>query len=142
MIPAEEVLQPRREPLEERLARVSWRDFAVALAIAAGVTAFSLGVLPFTGYWAVALFYLFAVVIAGTCLRRWPTMLLAALSALLWNFLFIPPRFTFYINKLEDFMMFGAYFVIAVVIGHLATQLREREEAEHSGNFAPPPCIA
>jgi two-component system sensor histidine kinase KdpD len=27
-------------------------------------------------------------------------------------------------------MMFGAYFVIAIVIGHLATQLREREQAE------------
>ena len=130
MIPAEEVIQPRRESLEERLVRVAWRDFSTALAIAAGVTAFSLGVLAFTGYWAVALFYLFAVVIAGTRLRRWPTMLLAALSALLWNILFIQPRFTFYINNLEDFMMFGAYFVIAAVIGHLATQLREREEAE------------
>src|SRR5258707_8068518 len=63
-------------------------------------------------------------------LRRWPTFVLVALSALLWNFLFIPPRFTFYISKFEDFMMFGAYFVIAVVIGHLATQLHEREQAE------------
>ena len=27
-------------------------------------------------------------------------------------------------------MMFGAYFVIAIVIGHLATQLREREQSE------------
>ena len=27
-------------------------------------------------------------------------------------------------------MMFGAYFVIAVVIGHLATELHEREQAE------------
>ena len=130
MIPSEETAQPRRDSLEERLERAQWKDFGVALGIAAAVTAFSLAVFDYTGYWAVALFYLFAVVLAGMRLRRWPTFFLAALSALLWNFLFIPPRFTFYISKFEDFMMFGAYFVIAVVIGHLATQLHEREQAE------------
>ena len=130
MIPSEEGAQPRRESLEERLARTPWQEFGIALGIAAAVTGFSLLVFNYIGYWAIALFYLFAVVIAGMRLRRWPTFFLAALSALLWNFLFIPPRFTFYINKFEDFMMFGAYFIIAVVIGHLATQLREREQAE------------
>src|ERR1700741_1747343 len=130
MIPSEEGAQPRRESLEERLARTSWQEFGIALGIAAAVTGFSLLIMDFIDYRAVALFYLFAVVLAGMRLRRWPTFLLAALSALLWDFLFIPPRFTFYISKLEDFMMFGAYFVIAVVIGHLATQLHEREQAE------------
>ncbi|MFZ0916004.1 MAG: DUF4118 domain-containing protein, partial [Candidatus Udaeobacter sp.] len=130
MIPAEESIQPRSETLEERLARAPWRDFGVALAIAAVVTAFSLSIFTYTGYWAVSLFYLLAVVLAATRLRRWPTLFLAALSALLWNFLFIPPRFTFYITHLHDFLMFGAYFVIALVVGHLATKLREGEQSE------------
>src|SRR4029453_1174811 len=52
------------------------------------------------------------------------------LRALLLDFLFIPPRFTFYITHFHDFMMFGAYFIIALVIGHLATKLREREQSE------------
>ena len=130
MIPADESAPPRSEPIEERLARAPWRDFGVALVIAAIVTALSLSIFDYTGYWAVALFYLLAVVLAATRLRRWPTLFLAALSALLWDFLFIPPRFTFYITHFHDFMMFGAYFVIALVIGHLATQLREREQSE------------
>ena len=130
MIPADESVQPRRETIEERLARAPWRDFGVALIIAAVVTALSLSIFDYTGYWAVSLFYLLAVVLAATRLRRWPTLFLAALSALLWDFLFIPPRFTFYITHFHDFMMFGAYFVIALVIGHLATQLREREQSE------------
>jgi two-component system sensor histidine kinase KdpD len=130
MIPAEEAAQPRRETIEERLARAPWRDFGIALAIAAVVTGLSLPIFNYTGYSAVALFYLLAVVLAGTRLRRWPTLFLAALSALLWNFLFVPPRFTFYIGQFQDVMMFCALFVIALVVGHLATQLRERERAE------------
>jgi two-component system sensor histidine kinase KdpD len=130
MIPSDESSRPRRERLEERLARAPWTEFGIALAIAAGVTAVCLAIFNYTGYWAVALFYLLAVVLTATRLRRWPTLFLAALSALLWDFLFIPPRFTFYITHLHDFMMFGAYFVIALVIGHLASQLREREQSE------------
>jgi len=130
MIPADESARPRRELIEERLARAPWRDFGIALAIAVAVTVLSLSILTYTGYYAVALFYLLAVVLAGMRLRRWPTLFLAALSALLWNFLFVPPRFTFYIGQFQDVMMFCAYFVIALVIGHLATQLREREQSE------------
>ncbi len=130
MIPADESARPRSEPIEERLARAPWRDFGIALVIAAVVTALSLSIFSYTGYYAVALFYLLAVVLAGMRLRRWPTLFLAALSALLWNFLYVPPRFTFYIGQFQDVMMFCAYFVIALVIGHLATQLREREQSE------------
>ena len=130
MIPSEEAVQPGRDPIEERLARAPWRDFGTALLIAAAVTGLGLSIFAYTGYSAVALFYLLAVVLAGIRLQRWPTLFLAALSALLWNFLFVPPRFTFYISQFQDFMMFGAYFIIALVIGHLATQLREREQSE------------
>ncbi len=115
---------------ERRLAVSAGREYGLAIAIAALVTGFCLVVFQLTGYWAVALIYLLAVTVAGLRLHRGPTLLLASLSALLWNFLFIPPRFTFYISQLPDFMMFGIYFVVALVIGHLATQLREREEVE------------
>jgi two-component system sensor histidine kinase KdpD len=130
MIPAEESVPQRHETIEERLARAPWHDYGIAIIIAAGVTALCLAIFAYTGYWAVALFYLLAVVLAATRLRRWPTLFLAGLSALLWDFLFIPPRFTFYITHFHDFMMFGAYFIIALVIGHLATKLREREQSE------------
>src|SRR5262249_55268605 len=90
----------------------------------------SLPIFEFTGYSAVALFYLLAVVIAGMRLQRWPTLFLAALSALLWDFLFVPPRFTFYIGQFQDVMMFCALLIIALVVGQLATHLRAREAAD------------
>ena len=127
MIRSDEKSIPNRE---RRFSDLDWREYGLSIGIAAAVTAVSLSVFHLTGYWAVALLYLFAVTLAGLRLHRGPTLLLAALSALLWNFLFIPPRFTFYISQLPDFMMFGIYFVVALVIGHLAAQLREREEVE------------
>ena len=127
MIRSDEKPLPGAKPADFHLRS---GEYGVAILIAAAITALSLAVFRFTGYWAVALLYLFAVTIAGLRLHRGPTLLLAGLSALLWNFLFIPPRFTFYISRLPDFMMFGIYFVVALVIGHLATQLREREEVE------------
>src|SRR6201987_4646451 len=57
MIPADETARPRHEPIEERLARAPWRDFGVALVIAAIVTTLSLSIFDYTGYWAVSLFY-------------------------------------------------------------------------------------
>ncbi len=107
-----------------------WSHFGLATVIAAAVTGASLTLLDLTGYWTIALFYLLAVVLASVRLGRWPVLYLAALSALLWDFLFIPPRFTFYIKHVHDFMMFGTYFVVAIVIGHFTSRLRERERAE------------
>jgi two-component system sensor histidine kinase KdpD len=121
---------PPRRFSGDRLAVVPWNEFGVALGVAAIVTAICLPIFSYTGYYAVALFYLLAVVVAGMRLRRWPTLFLAALSAILWNFLYVPPRFTFHIQQFQDFMLFAALFVVALVVGHLATQLHEREQAE------------
>lgn len=112
------------------LAAAQWNEFGLATLIAAAVTGVSLALLDITGYWAIALVYLLAVVLAPVRLGRWPVLYLATLSALLWNFLFIPPRFTFSIRHVHDIMMFGTYFVVAIVTGHFTSRLRERERTE------------
>jgi two-component system sensor histidine kinase KdpD len=108
-------------------------QWALALGIVAGTTLVGLFALPWIGYWTVALIYLLAVVIAASRLRRSSTVLVAALSALLWDFLFIPPRFTFYVAKVHDFVMLAMFFVVAMVVGTLTARLREREMAERRG---------
>ena len=107
------------------------REFAFALAIAGGATVLSLLLEPLIGYWTVALIYLLNVTLAGATLGRAPTLLLATLSALLWNFLFIPPVHTLVIGKPHDVMMFAMFFIVAIVIGQLTTRLRDRERLEH-----------
>lgn len=82
---------------------------------------------PLTGYAAISLIYLLGVLLAGMVLSRGPVLLVATLSALAWNFLFIPPRFTLHIAKLEDALTFATYFIIALTVGSLTAQLKARE---------------
>ncbi|MBI2986459.1 MAG: DUF4118 domain-containing protein [Deltaproteobacteria bacterium] len=103
--------------------------FLAAVAIAL-VTGAALLLVPFTGYQATALLYLLLVVAVGLKLGRGPVLAVAAISALLWNFLFIPPHFTFYIDNLNDAMMFAMFFVVAMAMGHLTSRLRLSEVAE------------
>jgi two-component system, OmpR family, sensor histidine kinase KdpD len=133
MIRSDETPTRAHRSLDERLATIPWHEFGIALVIAALVTGICLATFAYTGYWAVALFYLLVVTLAATRLHRGATLFLAALSGLLWDFLFIPPRFTFYIGELHDAMMFVAYFVIALVVGNLTSRLREREQTERRG---------
>ena len=108
-------------------------EYGFASGIAGAITIAGLLLESITGYWAIALIYLLGVIVAGTRLSRWPTLFLATISAALWDFLFIPPKYTFYIREVRDFMMLGMYFIVAVIVGHLTTRLREREIAERRG---------
>jgi two-component system sensor histidine kinase KdpD len=95
-----------------------------------GVAALTIGcwlLTPLTGYAAISLIYLLGVLLSGMILSRGPVLLVATLSALSWNFLFIPPRFTLHIDKLEDALTFMTYFVIALTVGGLTAQLKARE---------------
>lgn len=110
-----------------------WLQYGISLAIVCAVTALGVLLEPVVGYWAIALVYLLAIILAAMHLRRGPILLLATASALAWNSLFIPPRFTFYIHEVRDAMMFAMYFIVAIIVGQLTSRLHEREEAERRG---------
>ena len=104
--------------------RLQYTVAALAVGI---VTMLGLAALPVVGYWSISLFFLLTVLLLALVVGRGPVLLAALISALSWNFLFIPPRFTFHIYRLEDALMFGFYFVIAAVTGVLTSRVRTRE---------------
>ena len=110
--------------------RINWRRNLIVLGLVAAVSGIGLWMLEPIGYWAVALLYLLVVTVAGITLPRRQTFFLAALSALAWDYLFIPPRFTLFISRPPDALMFFMFFVVAMVVGHLTSRLREREQLE------------
>jgi two-component system, OmpR family, sensor histidine kinase KdpD len=105
-------------------------EYVIAIIFTALVTAVAWAIEPVTGYVSVALLYLLLVVAIGMKLGRGPVLVVAASSALVWNFLFLPPRFAFQIDKLEDAMIFAMFFVVAMAMGHLTSQLRVNEMDE------------
>ena len=82
----------------------------------------------YLGYQTVSFILLFVVSILATFLGIGPILLAASISALIWNFFFIPPRFTFHIDRAEDVMMFIMFFFIALVNGVLTSRVRRQEK--------------
>ena len=106
------------------------RDLALSAAGVAGVTLLSWCLNGLVEYRAVGLLYLLGVTVLATLVGRVAVLFAAALSALLWDFLFIPPAFTFQIDSLHDRLMLGMYFLVAVAVGRITSRMRTREQAE------------
>ena len=83
-----------------------------------------------SGYPSVGLFYLLAVIGLSLRVGRGPIFAAGVVSAVAWDFLFIPPVFTFVIGQLQDRLMFGTYFVVALITGHLTSRIRAQERNE------------
>ena len=82
----------------------------------------------FIGYRLVALLLMLTLSITAILFDIRPVLLAAVFSALVWNFFFIPPKFTFTINNAEDALMFLMYFVIALVNTVFTTKIRKAEK--------------
>jgi two-component system sensor histidine kinase KdpD len=78
----------------------------------------------FIGYRSVALILLLTVSLLAMRLSLYPVLLAALLSALIWDFFFIPPQYTFHINSYEDVLMLAMYFIVALLNGVLTARIR------------------
>ncbi len=129
VVPAETAGRPLGLDDLDHALRSGAGEYAAAAAIVAGLTLTGL-LLPANYYLAAGLVYLLAVILLSLRVGRGPVLMSGVLSALTWNFLFIPPRFTFRIQKIEDGLLFGTYFVVALVAGQLTARIRAQAIAE------------
>lgn len=118
-------------PLHSPVSDSVVSEYSWACMIVFAVASTCWGLVAFTGYMFVALVFLLCVVLTALRFSRGPVLLMAGLSALCWNYFFIPPLFTFHINKPEDMIMLGMFFIVALSMGSLTSRLRQREQAEH-----------
>lgn len=104
------------------------RQYAISILTIAGTLLISAVLDKFIDYRNVALILLVAVSCLAMFLDILPVLLAATLSALTWDFFFIPPRHTLTIGETEDRVLLAMYFVIALVNAVLTFKIRQMEK--------------
>jgi two-component system sensor histidine kinase KdpD len=108
----------------------TFRQYVLAAGVVLGTGLVSLPFISLDAPRVPGLIFLLVVVLLALFVGRGPVLFAGALSALAWNFFFLPPRFTFIIRSLDDAILFGTYFVVAIVLGQLVARIRAQSEAE------------
>lgn len=101
------------------------RQFIFSLLLVCSVASLCYIFSGLIGYKVVALILLLAVSLLAISFDILPVLSAALLSALVWNYFFIPPRFTFHVSNTEDVILFIMYFVIALINAVLTYKIRQ-----------------
>ena len=96
-------------------------------AFLAVVTLLSAFLYPHVGYKALGSIFLLAILVVSSVASRGPIFFAALASSVIWDFFFIPPRFTFAINNWDDAMMVLSFGLTALVGGLLTSRIRRQE---------------
>ena len=119
-----------RAVISRHLFRSSPRQYMSALGMVGATTALNFFVSKWTGHYTPSLVYLLSIVGLALFVGRGPILLAATVSALLWNYYFLPPLYTFYITSVQDALMFCTFFAVALVMGQLTARLRAQRQAD------------
>jgi two-component system, OmpR family, sensor histidine kinase KdpD len=82
----------------------------------------------YIGYQVVSFALLFVVSTLAFFFGTGPILLAASLSALIWDFFFLPPPYTLHVDKPEDMLMLIMFFIIALLSGVLTSRIRRQEK--------------
>jgi len=80
------------------------------------------------GYQIISFGLLIMVSILALFYGTGPILVAATLSALIWDYFFIPPQFTFHIQEPMDVLMLIMFFIIALLNGILTSRVRHQEK--------------
>lgn len=111
------------------------KQYLIVLSLVCGISLICFLLSGLIGYKVIAFVLFVTVSVIAMLFDIFPVLLSALLSALIWDFFFIPPHFTLHIGSTEDMIMLLMYFVIASVNAALTYKIRQiakvaREEEE------------
>jgi two-component system sensor histidine kinase KdpD len=121
-----EAERTRRAPLATRpapAAEYAWAALSVTLS---ALVAFP--VFRFLTVTDVAMVFLLGVALVAARYGRGPTIFASFLSIALFDFFFVPPRFTFAVSDVRYLLTFGVMLVIALIMTTLTLRIRAQAE--------------
>ncbi len=98
---------------------------AALIVIFTAIICFSIK--EFIGYQVVSFALLFVVSTLAFFFGTGPILVSATMSALIWDFFFIPPPYTLHVDKPEDMLMLIMFFIIALLSGVLTSRIKRQE---------------
>ena len=104
------------------------KQYLISLLLVCIVSAICYFLSVHIGYKVVAFILLFTVSLIAVSFDIFPVLTAAILSALIWDYFFIPPRFTLQVGSTEDSILLLMYFVIALVNAVLTYKIRQIEK--------------
>jgi two-component system, OmpR family, sensor histidine kinase KdpD len=102
------------------------RGYAIALAVTALASAVAATMFPLFALANLVMVYLLAVLIVALREGRGPAVAASILSVAAFDFLFVPPRFTFAVADTQYLFTFGVMLAVALVISGLTARLRDQ----------------
>ncbi len=120
--------EPRRAPRPP--AEVRWRGYAGTLPVLAVCTFVSWLLSSRLDLSNIAMLYLLAVVVCAVALGRGPAMLAALLGVAVFDFVFVPPRYTLQVSDTQYLVTFAVMMIVAAVVGTLTARLQEQAEQQ------------
>lgn len=103
-------------------------QLVISVSVVCVISALCFSIRNYLDYKVVAFVLLLTVSIAAVLLDIIPVFVTAIVSALIWDYFFIPPHFTLQVGSTEDSILLLMYFVIALVNAVLTYKIRKIEK--------------
>ncbi|MCQ4279150.1 sensor histidine kinase KdpD [Pseudomonas stutzeri] len=110
-------------------ATLDWRQYLLAALATLTATGVALMLSRYLALPNISLVFLAAVLVVAVRSSLGPALACAGLSFVLYDFLFIPPTFTFIVARQEDVLTLMFFLLMAVLAGNLASRQRRQLQA-------------
>lgn len=129
---ATQSLRDTRSQSADSRPSARWWNYAVAIVACGAMALMAMPLAQVLDLTNVVMLFLLAVIGVALRLGRGPAVLAAFLGVALFDFFFVPPRFSLNVSDVQYLITFAVMLLVALVVGQLTAGLRAQASAAHA----------